>query len=729
MPHQDSMIRFLALRWLAATLLVVLLAVWTSWWLNNDYHERRTQAEQGVISERLDREVGRKQAQLERIFNAMYQNARTIALLPSVRGIRGANRQGDKQDAVALGRFSIDGYQTVQQIFNNLASNAHVSEVYAVLQGLDFKKGEVPFFMFDTLRMDPSAKAAEDTAEAKNPDKPEELEDFEYAYFPRQIAAIQSQYPRFNFSNLDQIPAFNSPLMRTCDNTQYYSIRACSVRDASGFLYSVPFYHSGDKTLSGVISVISRSNIYEAAMLDVPFLILTDKDRTRAAETGFSMPKALSPFALVNQAYGISIYDRRNPEMAKLLQDPIRAAHRLVARKLNIHSDTPWVLYYDLSPSMIAAALEPLHTAYLLRLWQTGAVLVLLYAGLLFFFYRQYLAFRERMDLREVEQAIMQVAEHYDFTLRVASNGASKIERTTAALNQLFSVVQTSLREVVQNLGQFIGASGHLRQSSDLMQQSSQQGSQAAQHMREELELIAQNMATIAEHTLAARQLTQNAFELAASSDGTIHQTEAEIRSISQAVATAATRMATLQQSTEAISTMVGVIDELAQQTNLLALNAAIEAARAGEAGRGFAVVADEVRKLADRTTHSTGEIEQVIAEIQQNTRVVAQTMSEVVGQVERGVEHVAEAGSAVSQIKNSAAEVLKVVGEINLAITQQNTLSAEVAKEVAAVAEKAQQTALTAQDTALRASHVGERSEQMRADLARFNVGADDAS
>jgi methyl-accepting chemotaxis protein len=142
-----------------------------------------------------------------------------------------------------------------------------------------------------------------------------------------------------------------------------------------------------------------------------------------------------------------------------------------------------------------------------------------------------------------------------------------------------------------------------------------------------------------------------------------IQQTVDEIRTIAESVTTASRKIVELQHSTDAISRVVGVIDELAKQTNLLALNAAIEAARAGEAGRGFAVVADEVRKLADRTTHSTGEIGGIISEIKENSRVVATTMQDVVSRVESGVLHVSQAGEAVSLIKQSAAEVLAVVG------------------------------------------------------------------
>ena len=723
MKKNRALPRYLVLRVLLTTLLMLALASAIYAWLENDYQERLTQARQSAIAEHLNRDVSAKQVQLENTFNAMYQNARTISLLPSVRNVTGANRRNDKQDVVAEGRLTSDGYKTVQQIYNNLASNAHVSEVYAVLEGLNYKTGEVPFFMFDTLIVDNNAKADEGGNEAKNPDKPEELEDFEYAYFPTQIAAIKARYPTFNFTDLDGIPAYASPVMRTCDNTQYYSIKACNVLDANGFLYSVPFYHTGSNTLSGVISVISRTNAYEAELLDVPYLILTDKDRETAKAAGFSMPTQVSPFALVNEAYNIRIFDRRNRQMSALLANPQAAAGRLYARTLRIHSDTPWTLFYDMSPAVLAAQLAPIHAAFVGRLWVAGGCLLLLYGYLLFFFYRQYAGFLELQALRSVERTILQAAESCDFTLRVPASEGRKAERTILALNQLFGMLQTSLREVTESLGHILGASGQLQLSSDQMSRSASHGSSIARHMRQELEIIAQNVATIAERARQASALTQQSFEIAEGNDVVIHDAVDEIRTISGSVAAAAQRIAQLQQSTESISRVVAVIDELAKQTNLLALNAAIEAARAGEAGRGFAVVADEVRKLADRTTMSTGEIDGIIGEIQKHSREVAMTMREVVGQVESGVAHVSGAGDAVVKIKASAAEVLAVVGEISRAITQQDEHSTEVAGEVSTIASHAEQTERTAEDTANSAGRVGEMSERMKQSVSRFRV------
>jgi len=720
----DPVRRYLYLRLSAATLAVLLLALALYLVLLSDERERVAQARESVIAARLSRDMSAKATQLENTFNAMYQNARTISLLPSVRAIEGSNRLNEKEDVVAQGRFSSDGYKTVQQLYNNLAGSAHVSEVYAVLQGLEYKKGQVPFFMFDTLIVDSNAKADEGAGGAKNPDYPEELEDFEYTYFPKQLALIKEKYPSFNFTRLDDVPAYLSPVMRTCDNTQYYSLKACNVLDSNGFLYSVPFYHGTKKTLTGVISVISRTNAYEAELLDIPFLILTAKDRVAAQQAGFSMPQQLSPFALVNDAYGIRIYDRRNAEMRRMLKNPGAFTERLYTRALKIHSDSPWTLYYDLSPAVLASELAPLNSSFIGRAWVAAGFLLLFYGFLLFFFFRQYRAYRELLDLRAVERTILQAADSCDFTLRVASSGSSKAEHTIQALNRLFDMLQSSLRDVSVTLGQVMTASGDMRQSSAAMAQSALHGSVAAQHMHRELEAIAQSVSTLAERTQQASALTRHSYEIAEGNDAVIHQTVEEIRTIASSVTLASERITELQHSTDAISRVVGVIDELAKQTNLLALNAAIEAARAGEQGRGFAVVADEVRKLADRTTQSTREIDTIIGEILANSRVVAVTMKDVVSRVESGVEHVAQAGTAVAQIKESSAEVLAVVGAISQGIAEQNSHSGEVADEVASIASDAAQTERIATQTVQDANRVGELAANMKQNVARFKVG-----
>src|SRR6185437_11671354 len=128
-------------------------------------------------------------------------------------------------------------------------------------------------------------------------------------------------------------------------------------------------------------------------------------------------------------------------------------------------------------------------------------------------------------------------------------------------------------------------------------------------------------------------------------------QTLANMRSIADYVGTTARKIEELGKNSDQIGRIIGVIDEIADQTNLLALNAAIEAARAGEQGRGFAVVADEVRKLAERTTTATKEIAQMIQTIQAETRSAVEAMDRETRHANDGVATTAQAGASLEEI------------------------------------------------------------------------------
>ena len=181
--------------------------------------------------------------------------------------------------------------------------------------------------------------------------------------------------------------------------------------------------------------------------------------------------------------------------------------------------------------------------------------------------------------------------------------------------------------------------------------------------------------------------------------------------------------MAELAGKTDEIHRVVGVIREIAEQTNLLALNAAIEAARAGEQGRGFAVVADEVRKLAERTSQATGEITQMIQSIQNGNQGVVCTMQEGVTQVTQGVALAHQAGEAVVSIRASAERVVNVVGAITTALQEQVQASADVAanvEKIAAMAESNSQSVRQAHSTAVGLQQLAQTLERS---VAGFKV------
>lgn len=351
-----------------------------------DLEARKNQVEKDIVAINLDNMRNR----IEDIFQAMYQNGRTISLLPGLQAVQGGSRSSLTGDVIPASRLSRETDHTVQQIFNNLYANLAVSEVYAVLDGFDHTRGDLPYFMFDAVKSGIAPRSRDGTiqlASVSGPgttehtvhDAPEADEEQEYAYFPNQLQALKKRYPVFEFSSVHDIPAVSSPLLHTCDNKQYYSKAICDVRDTAGLLYSIPFYHEGSGQFSGLVSVIVRANVLEAALVGVPFLVLTPRDEQAALAKGFSMPSEPSAFALLNEQTGAAIADRRNEAVLGAVRDGAPEGGKLFSVRLNVVDQSPWTLYYYLTPQELQSNLAAVKQSNAGKLWAVSAFLLLVY--------------------------------------------------------------------------------------------------------------------------------------------------------------------------------------------------------------------------------------------------------------------------------------------------------------------------------------------------------------
>ena len=325
--------------------------------------------------------------------------------------------------------------------------------------------------------------------------------------------------------------------------------------------------------------------------------------------------------------------------------------------------------------------------------------------------------------LNQMRATIAGIEKNGDFTRRIQVGGNDEVGQTANSFNQLMDTLQTMLRQILGNVDKVSDAASTLVASSTQVATSSARQSEAASSMAATVEEVTVSIGHISESAHEASDISRHSGELSGKGGEIIHNAASEMAQIAETVHQTSQTIAELGQQSNRISSVVQVIKDVADQTNLLALNAAIEAARAGEQGRGFAVVADEVRKLAERTTKATEEITQMIAAIQSSAHAAVAGTGSAVRQVGGGVALARQAGDAINQIRESAGQVVGVVNDISAALAEQNSASHEIAAHVEKVAQMSEENSAAAHESACAAKHLEELADTMRASVSRFRI------
>ena len=318
-----------------------------------------------------------------------------------------------------------------------------------------------------------------------------------------------------------------------------------------------------------------------------------------------------------------------------------------------------------------------------------------------------------------------------EITRRIASGDLSNdiacrpgdTSSVLASIKEMQLTLRSMISDIIGGAEQLSAAAEQLQHTSEEVAARSRQQSEAASSMAAAVEQMTVSIDQVAQNAREAHGISLQAGELSGKGSQVIQNAAREMNLIAQAVQSSSQIIEELGQQSEQITSIVKTIHEIADQTNLLALNAAIEAARAGEQGRGFAVVADEVRKLAERTSLSTSEIAGMVGKIQSGTRNAIGSMESGVTQVGKGVDLATQAGSSITEIRDGALRVVQVVNSISDAIREQGAASSEIAKNVEHIAQMSEESATAVEETASAARHLQQLSSSLSVSVSRFRL------